>query len=144
MIRVAIVEDDLLLREGLMRMIDEAEGLCCRTGFSSVEEALASLPGCPCDVLLLDIGLPGITGSDAVPLFRQAHPAMVILMLTVFSDRSKVFASICNGANGYLLKSTPPAQLFDAIRAAHSGGSPLSPEIARFGSGFLHPGVYAR
>lgn len=130
-IRVAIVEDDLLLREGLMRMIDEAEGLCCRTGFSSVEKALAALPESPCDVLLLDIGLPGMTGSEAVPLFRQAHPAMVILMLTVFSDRSKVFASICNGANGYLLKSTPPAQLFDAIRAAHSGGSPLSPEIAR-------------
>jgi len=130
-IRVAIVEDDLLLREGLMRMIHDAEGLCCRAGFSTVEEALAALPHSEADVLLLDIGLPGIAGSEAVPLFRQAHPAMVIMMLTVFSDRSRVFASICNGASGYLLKSTPPAQLFDAIRAAHSGGSPLSPEIAR-------------
>jgi DNA-binding NarL/FixJ family response regulator len=114
-----------------MRMIDEAEGLCCRSGFSSVEDALAALPRCQTDVLLLDIGLPGMSGSDAVTLFRHAHPAIVILMLTVFSDRSKVFASICSGASGYLLKSTPPAQLFDAIRAAHSGGSPLSPEIAR-------------
>ena len=130
-IRVAIVEDDLLLRGGLMRMIHEAEGLYCRSGFSSVEEALAALPHCQADVLLLDIGLPGMTGSDAVPLFRQAHPTMVIVMLTVFSDRSRVFASICNGASGYLLKSTPPSQLFHAIRAAHSGGSPLSPEIAR-------------
>lgn len=130
-IHVAIVDDDVLLREGLMRMIHEADGLCCRTGFSTVEEALAGLPDCHCDVLLLDIGLPGMSGSDAVALFRQAHPATTILMLTVFSDRSKVFASICNGASGYLLKSTPPAQLFDAIRAAHSGGSPLSPEIAR-------------
>ena len=56
---------------------------------------------------------------------------MAILMLTVFSDRSKVFASICNGASGYLLKSTPPSQLFEAIRVVHAGGSPISPEIAR-------------
>jgi DNA-binding NarL/FixJ family response regulator len=128
---VAIVEDDVLLREALMRMIDAAEGLCCRYGFSSTEEALRDLSRCEVDVLLLDIGLPGMSGSDAVSVFRQAHPAIVILMLTVFSDRSKVFASICNGASGYLLKSTPPAQLFEAIRAAHAGGSPLSPEIAR-------------
>lgn len=130
-IRVAIVEDDVLLRKALTRMIDEAEGLCCSAAFSSVEAALRDLPRSPSDVLLLDIGLPGITGSDAVPMFRQSFPAMAILMLTVFSDRSKVFASICNGAVGYLLKSTPPAQLFDAIRAAHLGGSPISPEIAR-------------
>jgi DNA-binding NarL/FixJ family response regulator len=131
MIRVAIVEDDALLRDGLTRMIQEAEEFCCIAAFSSAEEALKALPNCPSDVLLLDIGLPGIAGSDAVPLFRQAFPDMVILMLTVFSDRSKVFASICNGASGYLLKSTAPSQLFEAIRAAHAGGSPISPEIAR-------------
>ena len=130
-IRVAIVEDDVRLRDGLIRMIHEADGLSCTAGFSSAEEALAALPHDPVDVLLLDIGLPGIAGSEAVALFRQAHPAMTILMLTVFSDRSRVFASICNGASGYLLKSTPPSQLFDAIHAAHAGGSPLSPEIAR-------------
>jgi DNA-binding NarL/FixJ family response regulator len=130
-IRVTIVEDDVQLRDGLRRMIDEADGLLCEAGFSSAEEALVALPHRPADVLLLDIGLPGMDGSEAVTLFRQAHPAMAILMLTVFSDRSRVFASICNGASGYLLKSTPPSQLFDAIHAAHSGGSPLSPEIAR-------------
>ena len=130
-IRVAIVEDDVLLRDGLSRMVQQAEGLCCSAAFSSAEEALRALGDCPPDVLLLDIGLPGMAGSDAVPVFRQRYPAMAILMLTVFSDRSKVFASICNGASGYLLKSTPPAQLFEAIRAAHAGGSPISPEIAR-------------
>ena len=130
-IRVAIVEDDALLRDGLTGMIQEAEELCCVAAFSSAEEALTALPKCPSDVLLLDIGLPGMVGSDAVPLFRQAFPNMVVLMLTVFSDRSKVFASICNGASGYLLKSTPPPQLFEAIRAAYAGGSPISPEIAR-------------
>ena len=92
---------------------------------------MAGLKDSPSDVLLLDIGLPGMPGSEAVSIFRQAYPSMAILMLTVFSDRSLVFASICNGACGYLLKSTPPSQLVDAIRAAHAGGSPISPEIAR-------------
>lgn len=130
-IRVAIVEDDVLLRDGFSLMLNQAEGMCCGAACSSVEEALEILKGCPPDVLLLDIGLPGLSGSDAVPVFRQAYPAMAILMLTVYSDRSKVFASICNGASGYLLKSTPPSQLFESIRAAHAGGSPISPEIAR-------------
>jgi DNA-binding NarL/FixJ family response regulator len=128
--RVAIVDDDALLRDGLRRMIDTAEGFSCRATFASAEEALAGMPKGSCDVLLLDIGLAGLSGSEAVPLFRQADPGMVILMLTVFSERSRVFASICNGASGYLLKSTPPSQLFDAISAARAGGSPISPEIA--------------
>lgn len=130
-IRVGIVEDDAALRDSLRQMICAAEGLSCKAVFSSVEEAFVGLRDCPPDVLLLDIGLPGMAGSTAVPMFRNAFPAMAILMLTVFSDRSKVFDSICNGAHGYLLKSAPPSQLFEAIRAAHSGGSPLSPEIAR-------------
>ena len=128
--RVAIVDDDALLRDGLRRMIDTAEGFSCRATFASAEEALEGMPKGSCDVLLLDIGLAGLSGSEAVPLFRQADPGMVILMLTVFSERSRVFASICNGASGYLLKSTPPSQLFDAISAARAGGSPISPEIA--------------
>lgn len=125
-----MVEDDAYLREGLCRLIADAEGFTCSAGFSCVEEALIGLPNQPADVLLLDIGLPGRQGSDAVSEFRSAFPQLVILMWTVYTDRPKVFASICNGANGYLLKSTPPPQMLDAIRAAHSGGSPLSPEIA--------------
>jgi DNA-binding NarL/FixJ family response regulator len=130
-IRVAIVEDDVLLRDGLSRMLQEAEGLSFEAAFSSAEEAMEGLRNCPSDVLLLDIGLPGMPGSEAVAVFRQKYPTMAILMLTVFSERCRVFASICNGASGYLLKSTPPSKLVDAIRAAHAGGSPISPEIAR-------------
>ena len=129
-IRVAIVEDDAVLRDVLGSMIDAEEGFRCQAAFRSAEEALSGLPKGCADVLLLDIGLPGIAGSDAVSLFRQADPEMAILMLTVFSERSRVFASICNGASGYLLKSAPRAQLLDAIRAADAGGSPISPEIA--------------
>jgi DNA-binding NarL/FixJ family response regulator len=130
-IRVAIVEDDALLRDALTGMLASAEGLNPIGAFASAEQALSALPATPADVLLLDIGLPGMQGSDAVTVFRQACPSMAILMLTVYSDRPKVFTSICSGACGYLLKSTPPVQLFDAIRVAHLGGSPLSPEIAR-------------
>lgn len=81
--------------------------------------------------MLLDIQLPGISGDEALGSIRALCPHLRILMLTVFSDRDRLFTSICRGAHGYLLKSTPPARLLDAIRAAREGGSPFSPEIAR-------------
>ena len=130
-IRVAIVEDDGALRNGLRRIVDSAAGFSCAGAFGSAEEALSGLSLSPSDVLLLDIQLPGMPGSEAVKHFRDRWPALKVLMLTVFTDEAKVFGSICNGANGYLLKTTPPAQLFEAIAAAHEGGSPLSPQIAR-------------
>jgi DNA-binding NarL/FixJ family response regulator len=131
LIRVAIVEDDPVVREGLRRLILADEGLCCSADFASAESAIRDLDQHPADVLLLDIGLPGMPGSEAVSIFRAKFPHTAVLMLTVFSDRAKVFLSICNGAAGYLLKSTPPAQLYEAIRAARAGGSPISPEVAR-------------
>jgi DNA-binding NarL/FixJ family response regulator len=131
LIRVAIIDDDSLLVDGLQRIIDGAEGFVCAGAFGSVEEAVPALREARPDVLLLDIQLPGVAGDQAIDALRRTCPAVEILMLTVFTDRSRVFASICNGANGYLLKSTPPAKLLDAIRAARAGGSPISPEIAR-------------
>jgi DNA-binding NarL/FixJ family response regulator len=131
LISVAIVEDDPFLRQGLRDVIDNAPGLFCACISGSAEEAMDALRQSPADVLLLDIGLPGMAGSEAVSLFREAFPEMAILMLTVYTERPKVFASICNGASGYLLKSTPPEQLLEAIRAAAAGGSPLSPEVAK-------------
>ena len=130
-IRVAIVEDDSHLREGLRILIDSTPGYRCLRGFGSVEEALRQLGSAPTDVMLLDIHLPGMLGSEAVKIFKEKFPSMQILMLTVYSEQDKVFESICNGANGYLLKKTPPAKLLDAIREAHEGGAPMSPEIAR-------------
>jgi len=130
-IRVAIIDDDRGLLDSLNSIIDGTEGFRCAAAFTSVEEATPVLGRlCP-DVLLLDIQLPGVSGDQALDALRRLCPSMQILMLTVFSDRAKVFASICNGAHGYLLKSTPPEKLLDAIRAARDGGSPISPEIAR-------------
>src|SRR5260370_28485165 len=130
-IRVVIVDDDLALVDALSRIIDGADGIQCAGTFGSVEEALPALAAARPDVLLLDIQLPGIPGDQSIGLIRAASPAIQILVLTIFSDRERVFTSICHGANGYLLKSTPPAQLLDAIRSAQAGGSPISPEIAR-------------
>jgi DNA-binding NarL/FixJ family response regulator len=130
-ISVAIVEDDRSLREGLRMLINATPGYACTRTFGSVEEALQMLSLVSPDVLLLDIHLPGMLGSEGVHRFRERFPDMQILMLTIYDGQDKVFESICNGACGYLLKKTPPAKLLEAIREAHEGGSPMSPEIAR-------------
>jgi DNA-binding NarL/FixJ family response regulator len=130
-IGVAVVEDDAALREGLAMLLRGTPGYRLLGTFGSVEEALSGLPALSPDVLLLDIHLPGMMGSDGVRHLRAKLPRMQVLMLTVFAEEDKVFDSICNGACGYLLKKTPPARLLEAIREAHEGGSPMSPEIAR-------------
>ena len=130
-IRVAIVEDDRATREGLGLIINSTLGYACVGTFRSVEEGMRALGSSRPDVLLLDINLPGMLGSEGVKLFREKYPALQILMLTIYAEQEKVFESICNGASGYLLKKTPPAKLLEAIREAHEGGAPMSPEIAR-------------
>lgn len=130
-IRVAIVEDDRPTREGLAMLINGTPGFRCVATYRSVEDALRLLARDVPDVLLLDINLPGMAGSEGVTLLKQLRPTMEILMLTVYAEQDKVFESICNGACGYLLKETPPARLLEAVSEAHSGGSPMSPEIAR-------------
>jgi DNA-binding NarL/FixJ family response regulator len=128
---VAIIEDDRATREGLGMLINGTPGYRCVAMFRSVEDALRALGGDAPDVLLLDIDLPGMPGSDGVKIIKQKYSSVEILMLTVHAEEGKVFESICNGACGYLLKETPPAKLLEAIGEAHRGGSPMSPEIAR-------------
>jgi DNA-binding NarL/FixJ family response regulator len=130
-IAVAVIDDDRTLLSSLRLIVDAAEGFRCAGAFASVEEALPHLRSINADVLLLDIQLPGMAGDEALGSIRALCPDMRILMLTVFSDRERLFTSICNGAHGYLLKSTSPQRLLDAIAAARDGGSPFSPEIAR-------------
>ncbi len=129
-IRVAIVEDDRVTRQGLAQLIDGTAGFECVGQAASVEEALHWLMVTP-DVLLLDIQLPGMPGSAGVRLFCERFPSAQIVMLTVFDDAESVFQSICKGACGYLLKKTPPTRLLEGIREAHEGGAPMTPEIAR-------------
>jgi DNA-binding NarL/FixJ family response regulator len=131
LICVAIVEDDRSTREGLGLLINGSPGYRCVGTYGSVEEALRRIGTQQPDVLLLDIHLPGLPGSEGVRLFREKYPSIQVLMLTIYAEQEWVFESICNGACGYLLKKTPPAKLLEAIREAYDGGSPMSPEIAR-------------
>lgn len=130
-IRVAVVEDQQPMREGLRLLIDGTPGYRCVGAFGSMEEALRVMDREVPDVMLLDIGLPGMSGSEGVRLLKERYPTMQILMLTIYDEDDRVFESVCNGACGYLLKKTPPARLLEAIREAHEGGSPMTPEIAR-------------
>jgi DNA-binding NarL/FixJ family response regulator len=130
-IRVIIVEDDQATREGLALLIAGTPGYQCVGKFRSVEEALRSIEHLTPNVLLLDIRLPGIPGSEGVGLLKERCPSVQILMLTINADDDSVFESICRGACGYLLKNTTPARLLEAISETHHGGAPMSPEIAR-------------
>jgi len=130
-LRVSIVEDDRTTREGLATLVGGATGCICVGTYGSVEEALQVRPGGLGDVVLLDINLPGIPGSEGARFIREHQPSTEVLMLTAFADDDKVFRSICNGAVGYLLKKTPASKLLVAIREAAWGGAPMSPEIAR-------------
>jgi DNA-binding NarL/FixJ family response regulator len=130
-ISVGIVEDDRSLREGLAMLINATDGYRCARTFGSVEEAFRVIELDLPDVLLLDIHLPGIPGSEAVGILKEKFPSIQILMLTVYDEQEMVFESICNGASGYLLKKTPPARLLEYIREVFEGGAPMSPEIAR-------------
>jgi DNA-binding NarL/FixJ family response regulator len=130
-IRVAVIEDDRATREGLGILVGGTPGYLCVGTFRSVEEALRPLERDAADVLLLDINLPGMPGSEGVRVLRARHPGLQVLMLTVFAGQDRVFESLCNGACGYLLKKTPPGRLLEAIREVHEGGAPMSPEVAR-------------
>jgi len=128
---VALVDDDRGTREGLAALIGGTPGFRCVGTYTSVDEALRGLAEAQPDVLLLDIHLRGLAGSEGVRLLRDRYPRTQVLMLTVFAEEERIFESLCNGACGYLLKKTPPARLLEAIREAHDGGAPMSPDIAR-------------
>jgi DNA-binding NarL/FixJ family response regulator len=131
MITVAIVEDDAKLRETLGRYLKAQPGLECVAAFPNAEAALAELPQVRPAVVLLDINLPGMSGIECIPLLKQALPAVKIIMLTVFEEGDQVFNALSAGAFGYLVKSTRPAKIIEAIREVHLGGSPMSSNIAR-------------
>lgn len=129
--RVAVVEDDATIREALELMLDADPDFACAGAYGSAEHALRSLGGFPADILLLDIHLPGMMGSDAALRFHERFPRMAIVMFTVFEDDRRIFTSLVNGACGYILKKTPPEKILGALRDVRDGGSPISPEIAK-------------
>jgi len=130
-IKVAIVEDRREIREGLAMLIGGTEGFRCTGSYRSMEEALEKIGRELPDVVLNDIGLPGMSGIEGIKILKGRHPNLLILMLTVYDDDERIFDAMCAGASGYLLKKTPPARLLESLREAVSGGAPMSPEVAR-------------
>jgi DNA-binding NarL/FixJ family response regulator len=130
-IKVAVIEDVRALRDGFRMLIDGTEGFRCAGSFRSMEEALERVGFDLPDVVLTDIGLPGMDGIEGVRRLKERHPSLTILMLTVYDDDERVFDALCAGACGYLLKKTPPARLLEAVGEAARGGAPMTPEIAR-------------
>lgn len=130
-IKVAIIEDRREIRDGLGMLISFTEGFECTGKYGSMEEALARIPHALPDVVLSDIGLPGMDGIEGIKRLKEKFPNLVILMLSVYEDNERIFEALCAGASGYLLKNTPPTKLLDGLREAVSGGAPMSPEVAR-------------
>ncbi len=128
-IRVAIIEDEREVRQGLSFILNHTDGFRCVAECRSYEEALTAIT-IPPDVLLSDIGLPGMPGDEGARLFKEKFPTTAIVMLTVHRDDSRVFRSICAGATGYILKKEPPSRILEAIREVHSGGASMSSETA--------------
>ncbi len=130
-IRVVIIEDMREVREGLMMLINGTAGFQCAGSYRSMREMLDRFNDRATDIILTDIGLPGMSGIDGTRILRERSPDIPILALTVYDNDEKVFAALCAGASGYLLKNTPPAKLLESLREAVNGGAPMSPEVAR-------------
>ncbi|MDO8549500.1 MAG: response regulator transcription factor [Ignavibacteria bacterium] len=130
-INVAIVEDNDKIRDGLSLLIDGSDGFHCVATYSNAEDALKYLPSKKPDVVLMDIQLPKMSGIQCVENLIEKSPDLQIMMLTVYEDNEQVFKSLVAGATGYILKRTPPAELLEAIKELHEGGSPMSDQIAR-------------
>ena len=130
-IKVAIIEDQRDIRECLTFLINGTEGYSCTGSFRTMEEALDKIGHQLPDVVLSDIGLPGMDGIAGIRILKERYPSLLMLMLTVYDDDERIFDAMCAGASGYLLKKTPPARLIDSLREAVQGGAPMSPEVAR-------------
>jgi DNA-binding NarL/FixJ family response regulator len=130
-IKVVIVEDKNAIREGLTVLLGGTEGIECVGRYGNCEDMLASLEADNPDVILMDIGLPGMSGIEGTRAVKSVLPDVTVVVLSVYEDDDNIFQALCMGASGYLVKTTPPARLIEAIREAHEGGSPMSSHIAR-------------
>jgi len=132
MISIAIVEDDEGIRKGIQTYLNGQKKFVCNLSFGSVEELLQSLDyrNSP-NVLIIDLGLPGMSGIDGIKIVKEKFPDIDIIVFSIYNDSHKIFDSLCAGATGYLLKNTPLEEIKEGIESLACGGSPMSPQIAR-------------
>ena len=131
-LNIWLVEDHDRFRTSIHDLIDERTDLRCELAVSSCEEAIEHLDTDPApDILLMDIGLPGLNGIDGIRKVKSIAPSIQVIMLTVFDDNEKIFQAICAGASGYLLKSEAPDKIIESLKEILNGGSPINAQIAR-------------
>jgi DNA-binding NarL/FixJ family response regulator len=129
-IKVAVVEDQNKFRDAVTTLIDGTEGFHCSGSYRSMEEALEKIARDLPDVVLMDIGLPGMSGIEGTRRLKERFPQMILLVHSVYDDDERIFDALCAGASGYLLKKTPPARLLEGLQEAAQGGAPMTPEVA--------------
>ena len=131
MLKVVVVEDNNAIRDGLKILIDGTEGYSCIGAFVECESMLKNIKKLEPDVLLMDLGLPGMGGIEGIKKVKMILPDLTILVLTIYEENDRIFDALCAGASGYLIKKTPPSKLLEAIKEAYEGGAPMSSQIAR-------------
>jgi len=136
-IAIGIVEDHTEFRQSLVFLLSSLSDYKVTWAYSSVEDTLEN--DIETDVILLDINLPGLTGIEAIPLFKQKYPDQKIIMLTILEDDFHILEAIKNGADGYILKKSSPNKILDAIHQVYEGGAALTPMIAKQVMAFLKP-----
>ena len=129
-ISVTLIEDERDVREGLTVLINGSPGFRCTAAFRTMEDALRSIGNAVPDIVLTDIGLPGMSGVEGTKILKERYPSLPILAMTVYDDEDHIFDALCAGASGYLLKNTPPARLLESLKEVASGGAPMTPEVA--------------
>lgn len=129
-IAVAIFEDNYLLRDSYYQLINGTPGFSCVGAYDNAAELVFKLRRSRPDIVLMDIDMPGINGIEAVKLIKANFPVIQVMMQTVFEDEDKIFHAIQAGAEGYILKKTPPAKMLEAISELHNGGAPMTPSVA--------------
>ena len=129
-IRVAIFEDNYLLRDGYYQLINGMPGFNCVSAYDNAADVIFKIKRSEPDVVLMDIDMPGISGIEAVRIIKENFPHIHIIMQTVFEDDDKIFRAIQAGAGGYILKKTPPSKILEAISEVYNGGAPMTPSIA--------------
>lgn len=130
-VRVVVIEDQRELRDGLQMLLNLTPNFRCEKSFGSMEDALRNAETGAADLVLTDIGLPRMDGIEGTRRLRERFPALPIVVLTVHGEDDKIFRALCAGANGYLLKNTPPGRIIEALTEVLDGGAPMSPSVAR-------------
>jgi two-component system NarL family response regulator len=129
--RLVIIEDDPLLLENLTLLLRGEEGITVSGSYRSAEDAMKALKHALPEVMLTDLGLPGMSGVELIKKAKEDMPSLEIMAHTVFEDRERVFSAIKAGASGYILKGSTPREIIESIHSLYKGGAPMSPKIAR-------------